>query len=684
MTAPAIIPQTIAAFALHAAVQLPLLALATYLAIRFSRSSVRVAYGFWITTLVLALFTSAVSTALGYRAARAQQENTGRVLLIAGDDLANLPALQREPAWQRILHRHIHSHGVEPFTFALPPQIARIFAAAYIAVVLLGFVRLFTAWHRSRKLRRNASGIIPARILTLFKQSLPNEKDSLVIFMSEEISGPLVAGVLHPALLLPTDAVASMSDSELEAVFAHETAHIRRRDPLGNFACSLLFLPLAFHPVAHWIAARIRQTREMACDEIAVTHLGAAPYAHALLHVAEQMQRAAAATKETSLGLGLLDADTWPARRYKQLNTSNLELFGTTGVMEERMRTMMQSKRIDSRKAVLARAAVSCAVFAAGLTATSVWQVQPTLAAENNLVQPAQATSATNSTETKEQAADHQVQEALNQVRVQTDLANSRANHNALNHSSDTPQNFNFDFNFKGPDMSAFHIDMKDFKGPDMTAFQQNMFDMQKNMQLHQKDLQAMQARIKEWQNSPEWKTKMEHLQAQINSPEFQERIRKQQESARQMADKLNSPEFRKHLEDIARRSQNLQATPQPNPQPTLLAQNEPMPLPAQDTNPGQSLHVKSNIMAGQIVSKVQPIYPPVAKEAKVSGAVVLQALIGEDGSVENLKVIQSPDDSLSQSATDAVKQWKYKPYLLNGKPTVVETTITVTYSLAP
>lgn len=89
---------------------------------------------------------------------------------------------------------------------------------------------------------------------------------------------------------------------------------------------------------------------------------------------------------------------------------------------------------------------------------------------------------------------------------------------------------------------------------------------------------------------------------------------------------------------------------------------------------------VAPGVMAGQVEHKVQPQYPAEAKQAKVQGAVVLKAVIGRNGAVEDLQVVSGPE-MLRASAMEAVRQWVYKPYLLNGEPTAVETTITVTYS---
>jgi TonB family protein len=90
---------------------------------------------------------------------------------------------------------------------------------------------------------------------------------------------------------------------------------------------------------------------------------------------------------------------------------------------------------------------------------------------------------------------------------------------------------------------------------------------------------------------------------------------------------------------------------------------------------------VPSGVMASRIVKQVQPKYPEEAKKEKIQGAVVLSVLIGKDGTVANLKVVSGPKE-LRQSALDAVRQWTYEPFLLNGNPVEVETTISVVYTL--
>jgi protein TonB len=93
-------------------------------------------------------------------------------------------------------------------------------------------------------------------------------------------------------------------------------------------------------------------------------------------------------------------------------------------------------------------------------------------------------------------------------------------------------------------------------------------------------------------------------------------------------------------------------------------------------------VRVSAGVQAGNLINQVKPSYPAIAKSARIQGAVVLQAEISKQGTIENLRVI-SGHPMLVQAALDAVKQWRYKPYLLNGEPVPVETTITVNFTLS-
>jgi TonB family protein len=93
------------------------------------------------------------------------------------------------------------------------------------------------------------------------------------------------------------------------------------------------------------------------------------------------------------------------------------------------------------------------------------------------------------------------------------------------------------------------------------------------------------------------------------------------------------------------------------------------------------AIRIGGNVVAARILKRVQPVYPPLARQTRISGTVRLHAIIGKDGAVEHLEVI-SGHPLLLQAAMDAVKQWMYQPILLNGDPVKVDTTIDLVFAL--
>ncbi len=92
-------------------------------------------------------------------------------------------------------------------------------------------------------------------------------------------------------------------------------------------------------------------------------------------------------------------------------------------------------------------------------------------------------------------------------------------------------------------------------------------------------------------------------------------------------------------------------------------------------------IEVPAEVIASIALKKVPPVYPQVAKENHISGTVLLSAIISKEGTVRELDVMRSPSPDLTESAMNAVRQWRYKPYLVGGAPTEVNTTITVNYA---
>lgn len=114
---------------------------------------------------------------------------------------------------------------------------------------------------------------------------------------------------------------------------------------------------------------------------------------------------------------------------------------------------------------------------------------------------------------------------------------------------------------------------------------------------------------------------------------------------------------------------------------PNSLFGTRPVVMP---TPPPPTLHIfrQSTILEGSLIRRVIPMYPPLARSAGVQGPVVLFAVISKAGTIDNLRVV-SGHPMLVPAAIEAVRQWRYRPYILNGQPIEVETQITVNFTLS-
>lgn len=87
-------------------------------------------------------------------------------------------------------------------------------------------------------------------------------------------------------------------------------------------------------------------------------------------------------------------------------------------------------------------------------------------------------------------------------------------------------------------------------------------------------------------------------------------------------------------------------------------------------------------MMEGNLIRRVQPDYPPIARGARIQGQVLLAAVISKEGQIENLRVLAG-HPMLVRAALEAVSQWRYRPYILNSQAVEVETQITVNFLLS-
>lgn len=159
-----------------------------------------------------------------------------------------------------------------------------------VGVSLLS-VRLLGMWaftqHLKHRLLRPVPAWVGEKLVTLCGKL--GIGPSVRVFESAAVECPAAIGWLRPVILLPASALTGLSASQLETILAHELAHIRRHDYLVNLLQSVAETALFFHPAVWWISSRIREERELCCDDIAVAACGnELEYAEALAALAQQ------------------------------------------------------------------------------------------------------------------------------------------------------------------------------------------------------------------------------------------------------------------------------------------------------------------------------------------------------------------------------------------------------------
>jgi beta-lactamase regulating signal transducer with metallopeptidase domain len=162
--------------------------------------------------------------------------------------------------------------------------------AIWCCGVLAFAVRPLAGWSTVRHLRRVGVATVPANVQELLERTAKRLKlrKAIAVLQSTLVQVPLVVGYLRPAILLPVSVVTNLPALQLEAILAHELAHIRRHDYLVNLAQTLIETVFFYHPSVWWLSREIRNERENCCDDLAVALLGSrVEYGQALLSVEE-------------------------------------------------------------------------------------------------------------------------------------------------------------------------------------------------------------------------------------------------------------------------------------------------------------------------------------------------------------------------------------------------------------
>jgi beta-lactamase regulating signal transducer with metallopeptidase domain len=244
-------------------------------------------------------------------------------------------------------------------TISLAPTTGGLLLLAYLLFLGWRLARLVLAAARTANMRATAKAAEQWPVLSdVWKRCRWSfGLKSVKLLASGRVSGPVTAGAIRPAVILPASMLAETSEEVLTTAIGHEMAHIARHDFAASILYELLYLPISFHPAAMWIHREIDRTREMACDELVTARLlDPRAYAQSIMSIAKGM----CASPGPGYSLGILDGN----------------------ILEQRIRRLMEGRRggLGRARAVLAAglaALAVCAVLASSLRVSALAQNAP-------------------------------------------------------------------------------------------------------------------------------------------------------------------------------------------------------------------------------------------------------------------------------------------------------------------
>lgn len=198
------------------------------------------------------------------------------------DDLASLPAVGTSLLTQSGQHIDLAEYAARWMPWL---------DAVWLVGVLVLSIRTVGGWWLIQRLRRSGLAQVPESVFNSLRclSQRMGIRGQIELRVSGRISGPLAMGVFRSLILLPASILTALSEEQLEVVLAHELAHIRRADYLWNMLQSMIETLFFFHPAVWWVSNKLREQRELCCDDAALACCSdPLVYATALLRLEEQ------------------------------------------------------------------------------------------------------------------------------------------------------------------------------------------------------------------------------------------------------------------------------------------------------------------------------------------------------------------------------------------------------------
>ena len=566
----------------------------------------------------------------------------------------------------------VTGHGIATPTEPLLYRIAAAFdrsmpavLAVWLAGVVLLFLRLGIGLIIARRMMSAATQPPPRDLLHVFDRLARRIEVTrpIRLLQSALVQVPTVIGWLRPVVLIPLGCLSGLSPKQVEAILVHELSHIRRHDYLVSVLQSIVEALLFYHPAVWWVSRHIRREREHCCDDLAVQYAeDALTYARALSLLEEHRS-------------------ALPA----------IALGANGGILTMRIKRLLGSKESVAAPQLVALTLLGIVIAATGVCVTTAARAQnnPTQLQQPQYNPPA-VTIATKDFRGPEPLVDNAPAPG-SRPRAANETPSSPAI--AAQYQAWLDQDVRW---LISPQERAAFLQLT--SDAERDHFIEQFWQRRNSPRSAADSYRAEHYRRVAYANQnftaagvAGWETDrgrtyiVNGAPSTVDSHSSSGPYGRPYQTWGYVTTQLTFVDFC----DCG----NYQLVAQPstssspfNSQPKKIEKAAVRnvsyrPIAAPQPESAKPVRVSAGVMAGQVLSHVNPIYPPDAKAAHVEGAVVLHAVISKTGEVRDLYVVSGPDE-LQASALDAIGQWIYKPYLLNGQPTEVETTITVNYKL--
>ncbi len=542
-----------------------------------------------------------------------------------------------------------------------------------VVIVLCAGIVLRLSWLalglvRLRSYRKNAAPFASSTSFEDLRRSIAPEAE---ILLSSQVSSPVTFGVWNPVVLLP-ERVDNLDAGHCRSIICHELIHIRRRDWAVAIVEELVRTAVWFHPAVWWMLGRIQLSREQVVDEAVIEHTGdRSRYLDALLAIASFRLR----------------ADLAPA-----------PLFLKKRHLRQRVESIVSGVQMTKRTLLVPLAAALATLpVVIGIAA---WQfplrAAPQEAVDDNGVEiQAGAVKVLHRTGIAFPDSAH-ARHLSGTVVVNVSVDENGEVTGA--HAISGPDEFrkavvqsilNWHFSMDGGTPRTFDVAVKfnDGQATDQapanpSLFPPNAEDASRTIDSISLTMLPAGLREKVTQSGllhtgdAVTRDKIKTLEASLRNIDDHLRIIGVIQNDKvhvmvQLANPTVAPRKGTRVNAAGVSGGALTLSP------AAAAGNATVTV-----SSSQAIRVGGNVQAANLIRQIKPAYPPMAKQARIQGTVRFNTTIGADGFVKNL-VVDSGHPMLVAAAMEAVKQWIYKPTLLNGNPVEVVTTVDVNFTLS-